>query len=453
MVRFMPMPRLLRPLSFLIPEPGPQRVYVLSSLVGTFGFGLFVFASSLYFTRVVHLSIGEVGLGLSIAGLIGLVAGIPMGDLADRRGPREMVRVMYLVQFLTTLSYVFIHNFVGFVVVATVDMLAMSASESAGGPLTRRVGGEDAASFRAVTRAVTNLGISFGAVGCGIAVQIDTPDAYRALIIVNALSFLACAVISGRLPHYEPLPQPESGPRWGALTDKAFVVYSAHAGAISIQYFVIMLPLPLWIVTHTSAPRWSISLFTLINTILCVLFQVRVGKNVQTVRQGGAALRRAGVIFLVSCSAIGFAADLPGWAALLLLAGAIALHTYGELWHASAQFALDFGLAPAHAQGQYQGLLGMGLGAGQAVAPVLLIGVCLSLGQLGWVGLGVFFAVLGLLAPPLVRWGERTRPGIAGMGAGAEDSSVGELTGVSGTEVPANVPVPAVPVAPSVPVR
>ena len=406
----MPMPRLLRPLAFLIPEQGPQRVYATVTLVGTFGFGLFIFASTLYFTRVVHLSVGQVGLGLTIAGLVGLVAGIPMGDLADRRGPREVVRVMSLVQCLTMLSYVFIHNFAGFVVVATVDMLAMSAAESAGGPLTRRVGGEDAAAFRAVIRAVANLGISLGAVGCGIAVEIDTPAAYRALIIVNAASFLVCAVIGGRLPHYEPLPKPESHARWAALTDKAFAAYAAHAGAMSIQYFVLMLPLPLWIVAHTHAPRWSISLFTLINTILCVLFQVRVGKNVQTVRQGGAALRRAGVIFLLSCSAIGFAANLPGWAALLLLAGAVALHTYGELWHASASFALDFGLAPAHAQGQYQGLLGMGMGAGQAVAPVLLVGLCLSLGQIGWYGLGVFFALLGLIAPPMARWGERTRP-------------------------------------------
>ena len=407
-------PRLLRPLAFLVPERGPKRVFGLSTLVGTFGFGVFVFASTLYFTRVVHLSYGQVGLGLSIAGLIGLVAGVPMGDLADRRGPREMVQIMALAECVTTLCYVFIHDFLGFILIVTVDMLAMAAFESAGGALTRRVSGEDGAGYRAVTRAIANLGISLGAVGCGIAVQIDTPDAYRVLIIINALTFLACAVINQRLPHYEPLPKPESEPRWGALTDKAFAVYALHSGAMSIQYFVLMLPLPLWIVSHTHAPRWSISLSTLINTILCVLFQVRVGRKVRTVREGGAALRRAGAIFLFSCSAIGLAADLPGWVALILLAGAVALHTYGELWHASASFVLDFGLAPAHAQGQYQGLLGMGLGAGQAAAPALLVGLVLSLGQPGWFGLGVFFALLGLLAPAMVRWGERSRPGAAG---------------------------------------
>jgi MFS family permease len=124
---------------------------------------------------------------------------------------------------------------------------------------------------------------------------------------------------------------------------------------------------------------------------------VRVGKTVQTIKQGGAAFRRAGAIFLVSCSAMGLAAGLPAWGALLLLLGAVVLHTYGELWQSSAMYALDFGLAPPNAQGQYQGLVGMGNFAGQALSPFILIGVVLSGGRLGFVIIGAWFALLGLV--------------------------------------------------------
>ncbi|MGW7005211.1 hypothetical protein ACWGCW_21000 [Streptomyces sp. NPDC054933] len=41
---------------------------------------------------------------------------------------------------------------------------------------------------------------------------------------------------------------------------------------------------------------------------------------------------------------------------------------------------------------------------------MLLIGLCLTLGRIGWLGLGACFALLGLVAPVLARWGERTRP-------------------------------------------
>jgi len=398
-------------LSSLVPEQGPRRPYALSVLVTMFGFGLVMTATPLYATRIVGLSARQVGLGMTISGLIGLLAAIPMGDLADRRGPREVIRAGILVQATTAACYIFIHGFAEFVAVTTVSMLSMNAGMSADGALLRRLGGEEASAFRASTQAITNVGISVGAVGCGVAVQMSTPTAYRTLFAVNALTLIASWAILKRLPRYEPLPKPDEGPRWAALADRPFVVYTALAGFMFMEYLVTVLLLPLWVVDHTHAPRWSVSLFLLINTVLVVLFQVRVGSRVKTVRQGGTAMRRAGVIFLVSCSAMGLAAGLPGWAALLLLAAAVAVHTYGELWHSAATYALDFGLPPEHAQGQYQGLVGIGTGAGQAAAPILLIGLCLSLGSAGWVGLGASFALVGLTAPALAAWGARTRAG------------------------------------------
>lgn len=39
-----------------------------------------------------------------------------------------------------------------------------------------------------------------------------------------------------------------------------------------------------------------------------------------------------------------------------------------------------------------------------------MIGLVLSLGRAGWIGLGGLFLLLGLAAPAVARWGERTRP-------------------------------------------
>jgi hypothetical protein len=41
---------------------------------------------------------------------------------------------------------------------------------------------------------------------------------------------------------------------------------------------------------------------------------------------------------------------------------------------------------------------------------VMMIGLVLSLGRAGWIGLGVLFVLLGLGGPAVARWGERTRP-------------------------------------------
>jgi len=400
----------------LLPERGPRRVYAVTVLVNTIGSGLVLTSLVLYFTQVVHLSSSEVGLGLTLSALIGLAAGVPAGYIADRHGPRAVFRTTIFIQFLTSLGYLFIRDFGMFVLAASVDMLAMNANGAAAGALKARVSGDgdDAAAFRSASYAMHNLGGSLGAVGCAIAVEVGTADAFRALIIGNALTFLVAWMASSRFPRYEPLPAPDGGPRWGALRDRAFVTYTVHNTLLGTQYAVLLTLLPLWIVGHTHAPRWCVGAILVLNTLIVVVFQVRVGRNVQTIAQGGTALRRAGFLFLVSCCAIGFTAGLPAWVTMLLLAGAIAVHTVGELHHAAGFFAVNFGMAPDHAQGQYQGLAGLGLSASGVVGPVFLIGLCLTFGTAGWIGLGAFFGLLGLAAPVIARWGERTRPAVAG---------------------------------------
>jgi MFS transporter len=394
----------------LVPAPGAERVFGLLTLVDSSGLGLVMTASVLYFTRVVHLSPGRLGLGMTLAGLIVLVVDLPLGGLADRYPPRTVLRVALTAQVVATIGYLFVHDLGTFVAVTSIDMLGMGVSGAAQGPLIRRIGGADATVFRASTRAITNVGLAFGAIGCAVAVQVGTPDAYRALLVGNALSFVGAWVVCGRLPDFEPLPPPIEAPHRSVLSDTPFVAYAIHNGVMSLQYSVITLPLPLWVLGHTHAPRWTASLCLVINALLVIGGQVGFGRNVSSVERGGTALRRAGLVFLVSCGAIGFAAGLPGWAALLLLAAAIVVHSVGEMWHAAASFALDFGLAPAHAQGQYQGLVTIGRGAAYVAAPALLIGVCLDFGRKGWVGLGLCFALLGLLAPAMTRWAARTRP-------------------------------------------
>ena len=409
----------------LVPETRDQRVYMLAALINVYGTGLIITAMTLYAIKVVHLTAARSGLALTIAGLVGLLASMPIGRLADRRGPRDVSRLALLLVGVAAASYVFLaHNFVSYLIVAIVDGSALSASSTASVALLRRVGGDNATTFRSQAQAVFNLGISLGVATCGVAIELNTVNAYRALFLGNALSCLIGVAVLSLLPKFEPLPGAHEESPLAALRDRPFLGYTALSGAMFMQYLVLGLLLPVWVVFHTNAPRWSVSAFVVINTVIVVLFQVRVGKTVQTIRQGGAAFRRAGVIFLVSCSAMGLAAGLPAGGALLLLAGAVVVHTYGELWHASGTFALDFGLAPPHAQGQYQGLVGMGNFAGQALSPLILVGLVLAGGRLGFVLLGAWFAVIGLAGPAVARWGERTRA--AAPAAAPEVAAVAE---------------------------
>ncbi len=57
-------------------------MYLLVSLINVYGTGLIVTAMTLYAVRVVHLTTERAGLALTIVGLVGLLAAMPMGRLA-----------------------------------------------------------------------------------------------------------------------------------------------------------------------------------------------------------------------------------------------------------------------------------------------------------------------------------------------------------------------------------
>ncbi|MEO9239669.1 MAG: MFS transporter, partial [Jatrophihabitantaceae bacterium] len=164
------------------------------------------------------------------------------------------------------------------------------------------------------------------------------------------------------------------------------------------------------VVAYTVAPGWSVTAAFLVNTILVVLLQVRLGDSVQSLKDGGAALRRAGVGLMLGCLAMSLMRGMSAWSALLLLLAGVVLLSLGEIWYTSGTFALEFGLPPDYAQGQYQGLAGTVTSLSGAAAPVLLLGLALSLGRTGWLGLGVLMLLLGLASPAIAAWGERTRP-------------------------------------------
>ena len=91
-----------------LPPPGPPRVLALAQLANSIGDGAFYATSALFFTRVVGLSATQVGLALTVAWAIGMLAGVPLGMVADRWGARRtavLLAILALLIFGPTVIY------------------------------------------------------------------------------------------------------------------------------------------------------------------------------------------------------------------------------------------------------------------------------------------------------------------------------------------------------------
>ncbi|MEW2427054.1 MFS transporter [Micromonospora sp. NPDC047644] len=394
----------------LIPDHGPRRVLAFATFVNMLGSGIFMATAVLFFTRSVGLPLAQVAVGMGIAALVGMLAGVPVGHLADRRGPREIYLLTLLIRAAAMAALAFVHTFWPFVILVCLTQLAHSAGGASRGPLVRGFGGTNLGQYRAYLRSVANLAGCCGALAAGAAVQLDTRTAYLALVVGNAVSFLACAAIITRLPSLPPVPVPQLTGRWIALRDKPFLAVTVLDAILGIQGQVLVFALPVWIISRTDAPRWFVGVAVLVNTALVATLQVRVSRGVDSSSAAGRAMRRSGLAFLIGMALIAATSVMPGWVAVTVITLGVASHTVGELWHAAGSLELQFRLAPAHAQGQYMGISGLGTGLANVAAPSILGLLCIAWGAPGWLLMGGIFVAVGLAAPAVVRWGERTRP-------------------------------------------
>ncbi|GAA2998945.1 hypothetical protein GCM10017559_19540 [Streptosporangium longisporum] len=102
----------------IMPSPGPPRVLALAQLANSIGDGAYYVCSALYFIRIVGLSPAQVGFGLTLAWAVGFVASVPLGHLADRRGPRGTAVLLAVATALAVGSFLFVRSFPLFVLVA-----------------------------------------------------------------------------------------------------------------------------------------------------------------------------------------------------------------------------------------------------------------------------------------------------------------------------------------------
>ncbi|MDX3003110.1 MFS transporter [Kribbella solani] len=387
-----------------MPAVGPLRPLALATLLSRVGNGLLMTISVLYFTRIVGLSIAQVGLGLTVAGLFGLLASIPFGHLADRRGPRTLFVVLSLLLSLLALLYLVIGSFWQFILVASAVTVLDRGSNAVRFALIAGVTqGAERVAARAYLRSMTNIGVTAGAGLGAVALSFGTATAYRLMFVVYVVLGVAAALVVLAVPRVAPHPRAD-GPVWIALRDRGYLAVSALNAAISIHYSVIDVAIPLWVVEHTDAPHWAAALPLIVNAAGVAVLQVRASRGIVDTVSAARATRTAGLLLLASMVLFAMTSVGDAVVAVVVLAVAALVQTAGELLQSSGSFLLGFDLAAEHAQGQYQGVWNTSTSVSSMLAPSVMALLPLGLGVPGWIVLGGWFALTGVLFVPIVRW-------------------------------------------------
>ncbi|MGW2695876.1 MFS transporter [Streptomyces sp. NPDC001296] len=374
------------------------RIMLLAQCVDRTGTGVWAAASVLYFTFVSGLDARRLGLLLGVGAVAG-IAGSPLAGRAAERFPvRGLLIGCHLLRLGTMGLLLVARDFVTLLPVVAVTCLGERAAKTLEMLFATRVAGEQRATYQALSRSVANAGYAVGAGIAAIGLGVGTANAYRALILADALSFVLAAALVRRTrepagqglvvaqgegraldaPSYSPSP-------W---RDRGYLLFVLLDIPMNLDDSVLNVGLPLWLVHHTSAPHAVVPAFLVLNTVLVVVLQLRISARVEGPRGAAVAVGWYGVILFVCCLVLATATGGGAWSASLAMLVAAMLVTLAELMRSVSSWELAVSLAPPRARASYLGVAGMAQSVQKSLGPLLLTGAVMTAGPAGWLALG-----------------------------------------------------------------
>jgi MFS family permease len=396
----------------LVPPPGlPRRLAVQSIFAGT-GYGTFLTGSAVFFTRVVGLRPHEIGIGLSLAAAIALVTAVPLSSLADRFGARRMWVVGSVAQGLLFAAWPFARGFWTYLlVIACVEIASTVGQAGRNVYLIEALEPETRVRTQAFSRSYLNIGWSVGAGLAALALAIDTRPAYYALVLINSALLLLNAWLSSRLPAVaRATGRTGSADRRAVFRDRPFLAVTAVCAVLSCYVTVFMEVAPLWLLTHTDAPKWWLGVMTITNALMATTMQVAMTRGAHTLGGAATAMRRAGLAAALGCPVYLLAGATAGAATMALLLLAAVLLTLAEMWQSAGAWTVVAELPPPDRRGEYSGAFRMGGSAQSMIAPAALIALAVTSGGWGWLAVSAMFVVAALLIGPAMHRAARSRP-------------------------------------------
>ncbi|WP_086668057.1 MFS transporter [Lentzea kentuckyensis] len=382
-----------------------RRLYIFSALIDTIGGGLWMPVSLIFFIDGKGLPAEQVGLALTIGGIIGLVAAPNGGGLIDKRGPAFIAVIANVLCGSVFLFYTVVDQVWQIALLSAVFAGADRLFWTANAPLLERLVPAGQALDRVLgaqnVARIVGLGVGAGLSG----LFIGNPSGLNILGYANGLSYVLAATITlvavlvaGVATSRIAMPKAESlaTPWRRILADRPYLMLCL----IQVQFglaarsFVVILPV---VAIHTlGGPSWLPGVSVIVANGLLALIQAPVIRLSE----------RTSRLWIINVSAIAFVGSflllVPGGtfgasAAVPIIVAVAVLTAVAEAGFAPPITAAASLAAPQELKGRYSAVLQTSWGLGNVLAPALFTSLYAVSNSVLW----LFMALLLLAVVPI----------------------------------------------------
>ncbi|UGX88865.1 MFS transporter [Phyllobacterium meliloti] len=234
--------------SRILPADKTVCGFAIAQTMGAIAGGIYFSSSALFFSRASGLAPLEIGLGLTISGVVGLLVPLPFGILADRWSARNIAAWLTVGVGLSYWLFLLVNGLTAFII-ATCCFAACLR-----GAMTARmamIGSLIDASHRTQTsaylHALGNGGLSVGALIGSLALYFDSLLAYQLAFAIGGAIFLVAALVYRSLPAKAPGLAPiRQGATLAVLRDRPYVVLALLNTIILLYIPLLNMTLPLY---------------------------------------------------------------------------------------------------------------------------------------------------------------------------------------------------------------
>ncbi len=341
--------------------------------INAFGAGMFFPFAFLYYQAATNLSVAAIGLAITAATCVTLVANPVAGILVDRFGSRRIVVLALCLEAVGFGGYLAVSSALtlfGAALVATAGTRVFFASFST--LIAESVADGDRDRWYGLVGVTQTVGASLSGLLATLMIGSIGLGGFRVIILTNigCLLLSAWLIQQGKSVRERP-PAGSAGVSYRDVwRDRPFLLLVGSNLLFVCCAMLMGIGFVIYATEVLNAPLWSLGVIGVVQTILTVCLQTRVTWMMRNVRRTRSILV-ASAIWLVATLAFAAGIFVPGAVIVFYLLLACLVFTAAQWFYGPASRALAAGIGPAAARGRYIATFELSWGVAAAITPAM----------------------------------------------------------------------------------